>query len=448
MRYTKQLLRASALFVLALTSALAQDLRNTVWVVPVEGEISPGLSAFVISRIEEANQAQPLALVLEVNTPGGRVDAMETIVDVMLQRAQVPTIAVVENAFSAGALIAMSAEQLAMLPGSSIGAALPITVGPGGATPVEEKGLSALRGRFRSVAIARGRDPNVAEAMVDPRREIPGLATAEELVTLTASQAVEYGIADLEARNLSDALEQLGYAGVTIERLEPTAAERVSRFLTSPFVAAALLAVGVIGILIEIFTPGVGVPGILGVVALLLFFSGAFFAQAAGAVEFILILAGIALLVVELLILPGFGVAGILGIASLIFGTYLIFGTFTDTLTVLGLATVIGGALLAFAIWVLPNTRLTNPLILQTRLGSATASGGAMEGGIEGDGDLRELVGQHGVAMSYLRPAGVARFGLLRVDVVSEGDFVPAGSEVEVVRVEGRRVTVRPVESS
>jgi membrane-bound serine protease (ClpP class) len=465
LRYMKLILRAClALFVLAVPGpavAVAQDMTNTVqdmtntvWVVPIDDEISPGLSAFVINRIERANEAQPLALVFEINTPGGQVNAMESIVDAILQRAQVPTIAVVENAFSAGALIAMSSEQLVMLPGSSIGAALPITVSPiGGASPVDEKISSALRGRFRSVAIARGRSPTVAEAMVDPRREIPGLATSDELVTLTASQAVEYDIADLEARNLRDALDQLGYAGVAIERQVPTAAERVSRFLTSPLVAAALLALGVIGILIEIFTPGVGVPGILGVVALLLFFTGAFFAQSAGALEFIIILAGIGLLVAELVLIPGFGVAGVLGIAALLFGTYLIFGSFGEAMTVMGLATIIGGGLLAFAFWVLPNTKLSSPLILKTRLGSASAGGQAARGestaaaeGYEPPDELHDLVGQQGVATSYLRPAGVARFGLLRVDVVSEGGYVPAGSEIEVLRVEGRRVTVRPVE--
>ncbi|MDQ3397575.1 MAG: ATP-dependent Clp protease proteolytic subunit [Deinococcota bacterium] len=439
-------------------TALGQDARNTVWVIPIDADISPGLSAFVINRIDRANEAQPLALVFEINTPGGQVSAMNTIVDAILTRAQVPTIAVVENAFSAGALIAMSADSLAMLPGSSIGAALPITVSPlGSASPVDEKMSSALRGRFRSVAIAKGRNPNVAEAMVDPRREIPGLATADELVTLTGSQAVEFDIADIEARNLRDALDQLGYAGINIELQTPTAAERASRFLTSPFVAAALLAIGVIGILIEIFTPGLGIPGILGVVALLLFFSGAFIANTAGALEFLIILAGIGLLVAEILVLPGFGIAGILGIAALVFGTYLMFDE--NTLTVLGLTTLIGGALLAFAFWAFPNTRLSSPFILRTRLDSSPdilrtrlESGPDSEGSAisasEDLGNIRLHTGQRGTATSYLRPAGVARFGPLRVDVVTEGDYVSAGSEIEVLRVEGRRVTVRAVETS
>src|SRR5690606_31817288 len=142
---------------------------------------------------------QPLALLFLIDTPGGQVSAMERIVDAIMLEAQVPTLAVVRNAFSAGALIAMSAEQLAMLPGSSIGAALPVGLGPGGVTPVDEKLSSAVRGTFRSVAEARGRDARVAEAMVDPRIEIPGLSTSEELVTLTAQQAVQYGIADTTA---------------------------------------------------------------------------------------------------------------------------------------------------------------------------------------------------------------------------------------------------------
>src|SRR5690606_7620433 len=125
--------------------------------------------------------------------------AMQDIVGIILHQTSVPSLAVVQNAFSAGALIAMSAERLAMLPGSSIGAALPILATPTGIAPVDEKFSSALRGEFRSVAEARGRNPQVAEGMVDERIEIPGLSTATELITLTASQAVEHGIADLQA---------------------------------------------------------------------------------------------------------------------------------------------------------------------------------------------------------------------------------------------------------
>src|SRR5690606_36307695 len=194
--------------------------------------------------------------------------AMQDIVGIILHQTSVPSLAVVQNAFSAGALIAMSAERLAMLPGSSIGAALPILATPTGIAPVDEKFSSALRGEFRSVAEARGRNPQVAEGMVDELIEIPGLSTASELITLTAAQAVEYGIADSQAGTLQQALADFGYGGVAIERMEPSLTERLGGFLAQPLISAALLVIGIGGLLIEIFSPGFGLPGAIGILAL------------------------------------------------------------------------------------------------------------------------------------------------------------------------------------
>ena len=417
---------------------------NSIWLVPITTEISPATAQFIERRVEEANEERPLALLFLINTPGGRVDAMQEIVDSILRRAQVPTIAVVENAFSAGALIAMSAEYLAMLPGSSIGAALPITATPVGVSPVDEKFSSAVRGQFRAVAEERGRDPRVAEAMVDQRIEIPGLSTNEELVTLTADQAVEYDIADIKARSLQDALEQFGYGGVPITRLEPTFAERLAGSLTSPLIAALLLAVGIGGLLIEFFTPGFGIPGGIGAVALALFFGGAFIATPAGVFDLVLLLVGVLLIAVEFLVIPGFGVAGVLGLAAIIFSTFRIFQE--TTVFVLGYAVLFGGVLVALALWLLPNTRVASAFTLSARLKELEeTSPGSIDAKATGN-SLAELVGEHGMALSDLRPAGVARFGSLRVDVVTEGDFVSSGTPIRVLRVEGNRVTVRMLE--
>jgi membrane-bound serine protease (ClpP class) len=424
-----------------LSLALGQPTPDSVWIVPIETDITPATAQFARARVERANREQPLAVVFLIDTNGGQVGAMQSIVDVILTEAQVPTIAVVENAFSAGALIAMSAERLAMLPGSSIGAALPITVTPVGISPVDEKFNSAVRGQFRSVAEARGRDPRVAEAMVDQRIEIPGLATSEELVTLTASQAVEHNIADIEAATLRDALEQFGYGGVRIERLELNFTERLGTALANPIVAAILLVFGIGGILIEIFTPGFGVPGAIGVLALAALATSAVVATPAGITDILLIVGGILLLAAEVLIIPGFGVAGILGLAAIIFAVVRIFQD--QSVWVLGWTALFGSIFMGLAFWLLPNTRIGSALMLQTRLTEPAR-----------DPETAKLVGkreyllsQHGVALSDLRPAGIARFSGERVDVVTEGDFISVGTEIEVLRVEGNRVTVRSVET-
>lgn len=409
---------------------------NEVWVLPIDSEINAATTAFVRSRIARANEEGPLALVFLLDTPGGAVNAMQEIVGLILHEVRVPTMAVVQNAFSAGALIAMSAERLAMLPGSSIGAALPILSTPTGIAPVDEKFSSALRGEFRSVAEARGRNPQVAEGMVDERIEIPGLSTANELITLTAAQAVEHGIADTQAASLPDALQQFGYGGVRVLRLERTTTERLGGFLAQPLIAAALLVIGIGGLLIEIFSPGFGVPGAIGVIALALFAGAAFVATPAGVFDIALLVIGVLLLAAEVLILPGFGVAGVLGIAAVLVAVVRIFQD--SSVSVLGYGALFGGVLLAVLLWMLPNSRIASAFRLQTRL--STPSGPTVAFGAA---DRSDLIGAVGTASSDLRPAGVARFGSERVDVVSEGEFIPAGTLLRVIRSEGNRITVR-----
>ncbi len=422
-----------------LTTAHAQSAPtslNEVWVLPIDTEINSATTAFVRSRIARANEEQPLALVFLIDTPGGAVSAMQDIVGLILHETRVPTMAVVQNAFSAGALIAMSAERLAMLPGSSIGAALPILASPTGVIQVDEKFTSALRGEFRSVAEARGRNAQVAEGMVDERIEIPGLSTSTELITLTAAQAVQYGIADTQAASLPDALQQFGYGGVRVLRLERSTTERLGGFLAQPLIAAALLVIGIGGLLIEIFSPGFGVPGAIGVIALALFAGAAFVATPAGVFDIALLVIGILLLAAEVLLLPGFGVAGVLGIGAVLVAVVRIFQD--NSVPVLGYSALFGGVLLAVLLWMLPNSRIASAFRLQTRLSTPSGPTVAFEAA-----DRADLIGSVGTASSDLRPAGVARFGAERIDVVSEGEFIPAGSLVRVIRSEGNRVTVR-----
>jgi len=449
---------ATVLAVVTLAHGVAQD-RDAVWILPIDTEITPATAQFVVSRIERANEERPLAVLLRIDTPGGRVDSMQRIVDTLLNDARVPVLAVVQNAFSAGALIAMAAEQLAMLPGASIGAALPISVGVGGVNAVDEKFNSALRGQFRSVAEARGRNAAVAEAMVDPAREIPGLSARGELVTLSADEAVEQDVADLVASDLNDALAAFGYAGVPTVTLERNLTERLGTLLAGPIVAGILLILGIGGLVLEFFSPGFGIPGAIGVIALALFATSAFVATPAGIVDVLLILGGLLLLALEAFVIPGFGVAGVLGLAGIVAAVIRIFQD--DAVTVLATTAIGGGVLLGFLLWLLPNTGLGRQLTLAERIGGGLTGAGAGAGtgrttaAVPFDpakaklvGDRSDLIGRRGRALSDLRPAGVARFGDERVDVVSDGDYVAAGSTIDVLRVEGVRVVVRAVDPS
>jgi membrane-bound serine protease (ClpP class) len=427
---------------LALFFRVSWAQENRVWVLPIEGEITTATAQFVSSKIEQANREQPLALVLYIDTPGGQVLAAERIVNIILNDTQVPTIAVVANAISAGAIIAMSAEQLAMLPGGSIGAATAINAFTG--QDAGEKVNSYWRSQFRSVAEARGRNADVAEGMVSARIEIPGLSTSEELITLSADRAVEFDIADIKASSLSDALQQLGYGGVETVRLEPNLAERLGGWLANPIVAALLLVVGIGGIIFEAVTPGFGLPGAIGVIALVLLASGLFIATPAGTVDIVLMIAALVLLLLELLVFPGFGIAGILGIAALVIAVVRIFPNDNQWAYVLGYTAIFGAVLLVGLFWLLPNSPLFKRFALTTRLDNQPGTT-PLQGHSVASYDY--LLNQTGVASTDLRPAGIATIAGERVNVVTEGDFVPNGTPVTVMRVDGNRVVVRKVQA-
>jgi membrane-bound serine protease (ClpP class) len=427
-----------ALLVLGLFGvALAQPVSSKMGVLlRVEGEIQPASAVLLKKQLEQAVSEQRPLVVIEVQTPGGRVDAAIEMSDAIVA-TRIPTLAVVRNAFSAGALIAMSAEQLAMLPASEIGAALPIT-GSGQAIQgdVGEKINSAVRGKFRSVAETRGRNKDAAEGMVNPNKVIAGLKERGEILTLTAPEAVKNNIADFTAQSIEDAVRQAGFANLKLEKYELSAAEQVGAFLTNPIVAGLLLAIGVIGILIELFHPGLAAPGIIGGVSLVAYFMGGLLTGSGSTVAFILFIAGLLLVMAELLVIPGATIVGLLGAGSIVASIYLQFGQ--NFGTVVGVAAIVGGIGIGLALWRLPkSTFLNRSIFLNTTLADA-GTGVAL-----GSSVPHKLEGRYGTAVSDLRPSGVANIEGERVDVVSDGEFIKAGATLEVTRVEGRRIVVK-----
>ncbi|HZD40741.1 MAG TPA: ATP-dependent Clp protease proteolytic subunit, partial [Terriglobales bacterium] len=261
-----------------------------VYVAPIEGIIDLGLAPFVERVLNEAADAGAAAVILEINTFGGRVDAAVAIRDALLN-ARVNTVAFVnKRAISAGALISLAAEKIVMADGGTIGAATPVQMGqPGSAPkPVEEKTVSYVRKEFRATAEARKRPPLVAEAMVDADVEIPGLIQKGKLLTLTTDEALKHKIADFRANTLDKLLDELGLSGAKVRRASPTWAENLVRLLTHPVASSLLITVGILGIILEIRTPGFGIPGLLGIASLALFFWGHWLVQLAGWEELLL----------------------------------------------------------------------------------------------------------------------------------------------------------------
>jgi membrane-bound serine protease (ClpP class) len=439
------LLRFSLLIFFSLSGSAFAQKTPVVYVAPVEGMIDLGLAPFVDRVLREATDAGAAAVILEINTFGGRVDAAVVIRDALLN-AKVPTVAFInKRAISAGALIALATEKIVMGDGGTIGAATPVQMGQPGAPaqPVEEKTVSYVRKEFRATAEARKRPPLVAEAMVDADVEIPDLIEKGKLLTLTTDEALKHKVADFRTDTIEEVLKQLGLVGAEIRRASPNWAENFVRFLTHPVVSSLLMTIGILGIILEVRTPGFGVPGTLGIGSLALFFWGHWLVQLAGWEEILLVISGVVLLAAEIFIIPGFGVAGVLGIAALLSGLSLslIGGGATWDFILKAVGRVIFSLLLAVVgslvlLRFLPRLPFGKRLILATGL----AAGEGYASPPETDQNWR---GKGGIAVSPLRPSGIADVEGERVDVVSDGEFIEAGAQIVVSRVDGNRIVVR-----
>jgi membrane-bound serine protease (ClpP class) len=415
-----------------------------VYAIPIEGMIDLGLAPFLSRTIREAEAAGAAAVLLDINTFGGRVDAAVAMRDALLN-SPVRTIAFVDQrAISAGALIAMACETLIMTPGGTIGAAAPVVGGGTGETQAAgEKSVSYVRSEFRATAETRNRPPALAEAMVDADVEVPGVIEKGKLLTLTTSQALEHELADLSAETLEGALAAAGLADAEIRYAAETWAESFVRFLTNPVVSSLLMTIGLLGLLVEIRTPGFAVPGAVGLISLGLFFWGHWIVQLAGWEELLLVAVGVALLAVEVFLIPGFTVAGVAGIVALVagLGLTLVGAGATGNTIVVALGRVALSVLLALAgglalLRLLPRLPFGRRLVLRTGEDSTL-------GYVSPPESDRQWLGRAGTALSPLRPAGIAEIDGARVDVVSDGGFIEAGTPILVSRVDGNRIVVR-----
>lgn len=425
----------------------------TVVRVPVDGTVEMGLAPFVERALEEAAAAGARAVVLEIETPGGRVDAAERIVGAV-SRSSVPVYAYVNMfAYSAGAMIALSAQRVFMRTGAVMGAATPVD---GQGTKASEKIVSAMRGRMRALAEARGLDPRVAEAMVDEETAIDGVVEEGKLLTLTTEEAVGLGYATAVA-DWDDVMDGIGLgagdgaaagSAATVVDARVNWAERLVRLFTNPVIAPFLLSLGFLGLIVEIKTAGFGLAGAAGLLSLGLFFGAHLLVGLAGAEDLILVGVGVVLLLVEVLVVPGFGVAGIAGGLALAGGLFMTqIGSlptqqdFTRATAVLS-TTVVLVVLMTWAfLRTLPrNWRLRRSGVLLPE--STDRNEGYISASVRPD-----LEGARGVAITALRPAGMGLFGDERVDVVSESEWIEEGTPIRILSAEGYRHIVRAVNS-
>lgn len=330
------------------------------------------------------------------------------------------------------------------------------TVVDGQSQKAGEKAQSYMREEMASTAESKGRNPDIAMAMVDESLDIDTLVTAEgdtlflddiegahggKLLTLRTSTAMKYGMADYQMDSMQEVLDHFGFSDSEVVYVVPTWSEAVVRFLTDPIVSSLLMTLGFLGLIFEIQSPGWGIPGSIGLLALFLFFSTSFIANLASMMEMLFLIGGIILLGVEAFIIPGFGVVGILGIIIMIYAMFTMLLPAAPTsgdinAALWGLVIAIIGGL--FGLGLMIKRMLKTKAWQRISLPEAETQAKGYSGSL----GLEELVGKSGVALTSLRPSGTAQIEGRRVDVVTPGTFIDKDTEITIIRIDGNRVVV------
>lgn len=402
-----------------------------VYVIPVKGEIEPGWLVFFERSLEEAADAGAVCAILELDTPGGYIDTAIK-ARKLINEAPFPVYGYVQyHALSAGAYLALSTDEFFMAPGATIGAAEPRLIG---GEETDEKYLSSWEAEMRVAAEEQGKDPQLAAAMVRKEIVIEDVVDADELLTLTAQEAEKLGFSDGTAGKLPALLAALGLEGSHLVRATPTQWEILSGWLIKPVVATLLLSAAFIFLIAEVLTAGFGLSGLLSILCFGLYFGGHFFTGVSGWPAVFLFIFGLVLLLVEAFI-PGFGVFGIGGLLCVSTSIVLTAASTALGLKMLFISFLISAlaGFLAFRFFQRRGT-LRRFILME----AATR-----EKGFSSSSDLYHLMDKIGQSVSPLRPAGIVEIGGSRYDVVSEGSYIPAGTAVKVIEVEGRRIVVR-----
>lgn len=500
------LLKAALAGSLLATSAWAQTpspnapetMGPPVVVIPIEGGLSETHVALMLRGYSIAEASSAAAIILRIDTTGGEITLMDRIIDQIEDHPAIPTAAyITDRAASAGSLVAISCNRIFMRPGAHLGSSKPILLLPFDLLPGEvgdqpreylEKMQSELRGHFRAKAQRTGRNPAIAEAMVDQKIvvyeiEIDGLrdyvsekeyrekiemhgpervhrireiCSVNELLNLTATEAYELQFIDGLVEDQAGVLRLMGFENAPVIELVPSWSERLAELIQRFW--WLFLVGGLLFGFIELKIPGFGIPGILGLLCFALLLFGKYLVGLAEVTEVLLIVIGLALIAVELFVFPGTLVAGILGAISVLTGLILSFQSFVlpsenappwavddwwVTLTNLGYAFLAGIVSMYLLTHFLPHLPILRGIALRSSTGGSLQGSGTLMDDVHRD--WRPAVGATGLSESPLRPVGKINLGGHRVDAVAEGKFVDAGISVKVIRVEGNRIVVRPL---
>lgn len=448
-------MKIKILLILLITSLIPNFLSaqgspiKTIFSFKIDDDIDPAMNRRVKLALEKAKEESADLILIEMDTYGGAVNDADDI-RTMLLESEIPIqVFINKDAASAGALISIACDKIFMAPGSSIGAATVVNGTDGAAAP--DKYQSYMRSMMRSTAEAKGRDPKIAEAMVDENIEVEGVSEKGSVVTFSVSEAIKYGFCDGEYASINELIQDQDFSSALIINYENDLVEQVIAFFLNPAVSGFLILIIIGGIYFELQTPGIGFPILASIVAVILYFTPYYLNGLADNWEIIVFVLGIILLALELFVIPGFGIFGILGIICILSG--LVLGMlpnqnfnfdfvpaadlFIALLTVI-LASI---ASVGFVFWLTPKV---NEWKAFSHISLANTQ--QRKEGFTSSFYSDTLLGKSGRVHSRLRPSGRVEIDGEIYDAFSRGDFIDKDEKIIVISTEGTSLKVKKTE--
>lgn len=429
--------------------------KDRVYMLRLDDEIGTTTWRYTRQALDEAQRMDADMILVHINTYGGSVVHADSIRTALLN-SRIPIVGFVDNnAASAGALIALACDTVVMRGGATMGAATVVNGADG--TEMPDKYQSYMRGMMRSTAEHHGktpdgkwrRDPLIAEAMVDSRISVPGIIDSTKVLTLTTDEAIRHGFADARAESVAEVLADVGVKDYTIDEYHPTWVDKLIGFLTSPVVQAILIMIILGGIYMELQTAGTGFPSAAAITAAILYFLPLFITGIVSPWIVVVFAVGLVLILLEIFVVPGFGITGISGIVLVCAGLAL--GLIENLTFSISLATgadvlysllILGsGIVLAIAgVWYLTSAHGPKWVRRHTDLTTELRVG---EGFVGVDMQPATLIGHEGTACTDMRPSGKVEIDGERLDAVSVEGFIYAGTRVRIVKYENAQIYVR-----
>ena len=421
---------------------------NLVYKFNIKEEIAPPIWRKTQKALQEAKEMNADIILIHMNTYGGMLDAADSIRTAIL-KSEIPVFVFIDNnAASAGALISIACDSIYMHPGANIGAA---TVVDQSGKPLPDKYQSYMRSMMRSTAETSGRDPKIAQAMVDPSMYVENISDTGKVLTFTAREAIEHQFCEGLAESVGEVLRIADMEPYEIVEQELSAVDDLIGLLINPFVSGILIMIIMGGIYFELQTPGVGFPITASIIAAVLYFAPLYLEGLAENWEVLLFIAGVILIAVEVFVIPGFGVAGISGIIMVVVGlTLSMVGNIGFDFTFVEIDAVILSffiVIIAMFLSLITSFYASKKIFTSHIFGhlALEATQQSDDGFVSSDSLYTEMVGEKGQAHTDLRPAGKVKIGKKVFDATAETGYIGKGNKVEVTDYQTSQLMVRKI---